>query len=388
MTINRNVGQVTLYHYNYGSALQCFATQQLVRERNFSCVLLRQAAGNILLRRSSYLVRAAAKMAVHPSHAGEFLGMMQARRRSSLGGLGEEDLQGIQQFLCQEISSAALTYRQMQRCARSGEYAAFLSGSDQVWNGSWFLRDDVFFLKFAPQEKRIAWAPSFGTGQVATYNRRRFARDIGAYRYLSAREASGVQIIRQLTGREAVQITDPVLQLPAQRWRELYRHRKPAAYAGPYIFCYFLNEPNGEALRCLEAWAAGGLTVLAFASRYACLESQPGIVFMGGSPWNFLALLDGAQAVLSDSFHALAFSLLFHKEVYIFHRSYLHASDQSERIVSLLDRMNLSDRFIQAGSSTEPVCAPIAFDFVDEALQQDRAAASAFLQEALEGCCK
>ena len=36
MTINRNVGQVTLYHYNYGSALQCFATQQLVRERNFS----------------------------------------------------------------------------------------------------------------------------------------------------------------------------------------------------------------------------------------------------------------------------------------------------------------------------------------------------------------
>ena len=223
---------------------------------------------------------------------------------------------------------------------------------------------------------------------MATYNRRRFARDIGAYRYLSAREASGVQIIRQLTGREAVQITDPALQLPAQRWRELYRHRKPAAYAGPYIFCYFLNEPNGEALRCLEAWAAGGLTVLAFASRYACLESQPGIVFMGGSPWNFLALLDGAQAVLSDSFHALAFSLLFHKEVYIFHRSYLHASDQSERIVSLLDRMNLSDRFIQAGSSAEPVCAPIAFDFVDEALQQDRAAASAFLQEALEGCCK
>ena len=285
---NRNVGQVTLYHYNYGvRTAMCFATQQLVRERNFSCVLLRQAEGNILLRRSSYLVRAAAKMAAHPSHAGEFLGMMQARRRSSLGGLGEEDLQGIQQFLCQEISSRPLPTARCSAAPAAENMLPFSPAATKCGTEAGFCAMMCFFSNSRPRKKRIAWAPSFGTGQVATYNRRRFARDIGAYRYLSAREASGVQIIRQLTGREAVQITDPVLQLPAQRWRDLYRHRKPAAYARPYIFCYFLNEPNGEALRCLEAWAAGGLTVLAFASRYACLESGRGSCLWEEAPGTF-----------------------------------------------------------------------------------------------------
>lgn len=388
MTTDRKIGQVTLYHYNYGSALQCFATQQLVRESGFSCVLLRRSEGNTLLRRAFYLLNAAAKMAAHPTHAGEFYGMMQARRRSALAGMMEEDIAGIQQFLQQEICSVSLSYRQMLRAAQSGEYSAFLSGSDQVWNGSWFLQDAVLFLKFAPIEKRIAWAPSFGTDRVAPYNRRRFARDIGEFRYLSVREMSGVHIIRQLTGRNAVQITDPVLQLTAHHWRELYRLRHTDSLAGPYVFSYFLNEPNDDALRCLDACLSNGLTVLAFSSSYECLKTRPGIVFMGGSPWNYLALLDSAQEVLSDSFHALAFALLFHKEVRIFRRNYMHASDQSERILSLLERMRLSDHFIQRGGETGPALSPIDFDFVDEVLRRDRAAGSAFLREALEGCCK
>ena len=36
------IGQVTLYDYNYGSALQCYATQQVVRSLGYDCVLLRQ----------------------------------------------------------------------------------------------------------------------------------------------------------------------------------------------------------------------------------------------------------------------------------------------------------------------------------------------------------
>lgn len=135
--------------------------------------------------------------------------MMQARRRSSLGGLGEEDLQGIQQFLCQETSSAALTYRQMQRCARSRRICCLSPPAATRCGTEAGFCAMMCFPQIRAPGKTHCLGPQLRNGQVATYNRRRFARDIGAYRYLSAREASGVQIIRQLTGREAVQITDP-----------------------------------------------------------------------------------------------------------------------------------------------------------------------------------
>lgn len=32
-----------------------------------------------------------------------------------------------------------------------------------------------------------------------------------------------------------------------------------------------------------------------------------------GGPWEFLSMIDGAEYVMTDSFHATVFALLFHK---------------------------------------------------------------------------
>ena len=358
-------------------------------------MLFRESEKNGVWRKMFYLIKALAKAAVHPTHARGFLCMMQSKRKTALTALRESDFKGLQQFVEEDIFSVKLTYTEMKRVARSDEFAAFISGSDQIWNGSWFLRNDVYFLKFAPKSKRIAWAPSFGTGTVARYNRRRFARDIGEYRCLSVREQSGVDTVEELTGRQAVRVIDPVLQLTADQWRKYYTAKNGMRrFSKPYIFCYFLNEPGDTTIKHLKSRVDKGMSVVAFASDYERLRKMKNVTFEGGSPWDYLELLDGADEVCSDSFHALAFSLLFHKEMRIFHRNYLYSSDKSRRIISILDqseritsilkRMNISDRFIDGEKPAEE-CAPIDFDNIDCVLDSERSAAKKFLKAALEG---
>lgn len=385
--MGHKIGQITLYNFNYGSALQCFATQQVVRELTYYCVLFRQRIRNKKLHRLLYFISASVQMVLHPTYAREFMRMMLAKRKTALSALRENDFQGIQKFIEEDICSMEVTYRQMKRKAHTREYTAFLSGSDQVWNGSWFLRNDAYFLKFAPQEKRIAWAPSFGMDHVASYNRQRFAKDIAEYSCLSVREKSGVNIIKQLTGRNAVQIIDPVLLLTAGQWRELYQDKTSVKdVPEPYVFFYFLNEPSSYVLDYLDMCIANGYTIVAFASNYDCLKNRKQIVFKGGSPWNYLKLVDGATEVCSDSYHALAFSLLFHKKMCIFHRNYLHSSDQSERITSIMCKLGIQNRFIQKELIPEELKEPIPFEKIDGILCEERLYAKEFLRKALEGC--
>ena len=385
--MNQKVGQITLYNYNYGSALQCFATQQVVSELEYICVLFRRLVKNNILYKLTYSLDAGLQMALHPTNAKEFLRMMMAKRKTALSAMREQDFLGIQKFIEEDIRSVEMTYRQMKRAARSGEYTAFLSGSDQVWNGSWFLRNDMYFLKFVPREKRIAWAPSFGMDHVASYNQHRFAKDIKAYRHLSVRERSGVDIIRQLTGREAMQIIDPVLLLTAQQWRKMYKNKTVIEeLPSKYVFFYFLNEPSTHVLHYLDLCAERGLTVVAFASNYSCLQCRSNVIFKGGSPWNYLWLLDGASEICSDSYHALAFSLLFHKEMRIFRRNYLHSSDQSERITSIMNKLHIQNRFIDRDITEMDIRNSIDFAMIDDALDKERRKAKEFLLKTLKGC--
>ncbi len=381
------IGQVTLYDYNYGSALQCYATQQVVRSLGYDCVLLRQRYNSELSRKLCYLFKTVSKSAAYPAHSAEFLRMIQSQRKKALPMMTDRDFSGIRKFVDEDITSVSLTSSQMHSIARSKEYSAFLSGSDQVWNGTWFLRNSSYFLKFAPGDKRIAWAPSFGTDHIASYNKRRFAKDIAGFRFLSARETSGVRIIGELTGRTATRIIDPVLQLTPQRWRELYRAKSTVSPHPKerYVFCCFLNEPSEAALGYIDDCIRNGLSVTAFASNYSSLSERPHTVFAGGGPWEYLDLLDGSELVCTDSFHATAFALLFHRKMRTFRRNYTHSSDQSERIISLLTDVNMSGCFSDDRSPSGMPEGPLDFEFSDIVLEKERKKAAEFLGAALEG---
>lgn len=382
------IGQTTLFNYNYGSVLQCYSTQKVCQKIGCDCTLIIKKSNNRLLTRFAYLIRSLAKFIVYPKYSKQFLQLMKAQRKSAMTSMTESDYDGIQRFIETEIQYIAKNYSEIRKMAYSKEYSAFLSGSDQVWNAGWFLKEKMYYLCFAPETKRIAWAPSFGASEIAPYNKKRMAKDIGKYRFLSVREVSGRRLVKELTGREAKQIIDPVLQIDGEEWREYYKGKNDCSLNATYIFCYFLNEPCEEAVEYLECKAKAGYKIIAFASRYRCLEGIKNISYYGGSPWNFLYLIDHSDFVCSDSFHALAFSLLFHKHMLIFQRQYTHSNDQSERILSLLNQIGISDRFVWRNQAICCSKQEINFGYVDTYLDKSRRDAMQYLLTSVYQCAE
>src|SRR5699024_5338205 len=93
------------------------------------------------------------------------------------------------------------------------EYDYFVTGSDQVWNPYFTNASSLYFLTFAPKEKRIAYSPSFGISEIPTwceYELKDWLKDTD---HLSVREDAGTDMIRYLSGSDADVIAYPTLFL-------------------------------------------------------------------------------------------------------------------------------------------------------------------------------
>lgn len=90
----------------------------------------------------------------------------------------------------------------------SNEYDFFITGSDQVWNPNFWFMEELYstarFLKFAPREKRIAYAASIAIPSIPK-NKEQFFRDsLNEMKTISMREKAGAELVKKLTGREVL----------------------------------------------------------------------------------------------------------------------------------------------------------------------------------------
>lgn len=122
-------------------------------------------------------------------------------------------------FTKEYLNPINIIWGELKRMAKDA--LACFSGSDQIWNSSTLYVDPLYYLRFAPKHKRIALSPSFGRDFIADYNKDKMRDWISDYPYLSVREDSGVKLIKELTGREALHLLDPTLIINADEWRDI-----------------------------------------------------------------------------------------------------------------------------------------------------------------------
>lgn len=82
-------------------------------------------------------------------------------------------------------------------------------------------------------------------------------------------------------------------------------------------------------------------------------------------PMEFLGAILEAGVIISNSFHATAFALIFHKEFYVINRK----EKINTRMKDLLDYFGLGDRLIQSSDDLEKV-SPIIWNTVDEQMKK------------------
>lgn len=301
--------------------------------------------------------------------------------RDNIGKLySDQSKELFESFILNNIKPYYCNWKELKKLAKSEDFKAFLCGSDQIWNSEALYIDPQYYLRFAPKDKRIAFAPSFGRDKISNYNKKIIAKYILDIPKLSIREETGVSIIKELTNRDAVHLIDPTLILDAAKWDKYLKLQESVTRNQRYVLAYFLNEPSDYAKQYIIKLAKKHkMKIIALpyqreVSTWVDLAPDCG-------PIEFVQYVKNASYICTDSFHGTAFALNYEVPFYTFERQYGSAGKQSSRVVSLLKLLSLLNRF---NPSMELLDEKIDFSHSKIVLEQERKKAVEYLVNALQ----
>lgn len=330
------IAVVTLFdNTNFGNKVQNYAVQTYFQNRGASVTTLTdgvQANPGMIsddpvlnLKRFAHLVLQHVGFEKDEAKRNKLL----AQRRQYIKGFSDEYLK----------TSPPVDYRHLPRdLAKQFDY--FVTGSDQVWHGWYSARCELeyFFLMFAAPAQRLTIAPSFGFDEFPKDYLETYRKGLEGFEYLSVREERGAQLIKELTGKEATVLLDPTMLIDTSEWLKILR--KPAQYVDDqYIFVYALSGFQGEVKEKTRQLAAGlGLRVIDVMD----VDSD---YYIHTRPDEFLYWINHAKLVVTDSFHASVFSILFQKPFVVTERRDTKA--MHSRLDTLFNKFGITGRHFE-----------------------------------------
>lgn len=222
-------------------------------------------------------------------------------------------------------------------------YDVYMVGSDQVWNPSANSSIEPYFLTFAPKgSKKISYASSFGVSVIEEDLHGRFRALLDNIEEISVREESGVQLVKQLTGRDATLVVDPTLLLTSAEWEvceKLYPNMPKR-----YVLIYQLSESRTIVGLAKLISKKINAPVFRICKRAFHENIDSGIQnILDAGPSEFLYLIHNAEFVITNSFHGTAFSVNYHKP---FFTVLSNKKKNNARMESLLRAIDLQNRLV------------------------------------------
>lgn len=250
----------------------------------------------------------------------------------------------------------------------------YIAGSDQIWNTLFKNgRDAAFYLDFTPQTaRRITYAASFATKDVIREYKSFVSKMLQGIDKISLREKISLSLLASLGRTDGVAVCDPVFLLSQKQWNDLLS--EPKQNRESYLLVY--DSDGSERLKEAAIMIAKQrklkiYNISAYKLSYADND------FWCSGPLDFVRLIRDAEFVISNSFHATAFSLIFHREFCVVNRS----EAINERMYSLLEQYGLQNRMLD-GNLTIP-SDTIEYSAVQEKIDKDIMASKQYLLDAI-----
>lgn len=298
----KKIGILTFHRaINYGAVLQAFALQNYLNEKydasiiDYRCTRIEER--NYLRKKSFSDLK----------HKAKVLMLMQFRQEHIYISNKKKSQKGFIQFM-KEYFKLSEPYFPETINRVDEMYDMFISGSDQIWNPIITNGDRNYFLQFAKPYKRYSYAASFGTTDTDGFIEK-VSPLINEYQSLLVREQSAKDTIEKVClNKECNVVLDPVFLLNKEKWiSELHLdegHEK-------YVFVYLVASQHYLIEYAKKVAEKENLKIL-YVSPYAGSDVPEGVMNRNDvGPKDFLEILLGATFVLTTSFHALAFSLIF-----------------------------------------------------------------------------
>ncbi len=219
----------------------------------------------------------------------------------------------------------------------------YIAGSDQIWNPDMYNgHEPAYFLDFGKQTtKRISYAASFGIDHIKQHDCEFIKKNLLHFDAISVREKTGLDILKRIGIKNAVHVVDPVFLLTAPQWSNLTKTASQIKIPNyNYILLYdFVNDHKiGSFVKMCAKQT--GMQILSVNDYRSIPYADQNINNAG--PWEFISLIEHANIVISNSFHATAFSCIFNKEFYTFP---LNTQQNSSRMTDLLSCAKMPERF-------------------------------------------
>ena len=252
----------------------------------------------------------------------------------------------------------------------------YCTGSDQVWgkigNDEF---DKAYFLDFVPKNKKcISYSASFGNEDICDDLKKELQGLLDKYDNLMVREESAVKIIEKYAEKSAKLVLDPTLLLTTEQWKNMTTNIKEKR---KYILVYQLHD-NKEFDRYAKK--------IAKYKNLKLVRISPSIhnIFKSGklkwlpTPEEFLTYFANAEYILTDSFHATVFSLIFNKKFIN-----ILPDTTGTRIINILEIVGLKDRILNDFEDFKTIDKYIDFEKINKIIELKRVESINMLKNAL-----
>lgn len=242
-------------------------------------------------------------------------------------------------------------------------------GSDQIWNPNWF---HPFYYACYEEiiVKKVAYAPSIGVAEIKDFQKESYQKSLESFSRIGIRETTGKYIIQELYKDIVEQVVDPTLLHTQNEWMKILKLKNTNAdLQEKYICVYFLGE-NSKHWKMVYSLAKKEKLKIKIIPCVGTSFLRRGEVVANASVQDFVELIGNAQYVITDSFHATVFSVIFNRNFYTVER--FQSKDclsQNSRIYDFLEGIELTERIIPFNSSCINNFKKIDYDMVNKKLE-------------------
>ena len=360
---------------NHGSVLQALATQRAIEQLEHSCTIIDYAYPT-----DEHLRRIGLDWYPHERDLWQLIKKTLRGRESAAIYQRLERFYWFRKKYLKTTRKSYETNEALKKDAERWAFDVYCVGSDQVWNPKYTMDDGAFVLDFVPEGKRkISYASSFTVGEMADAKQREFyGEHLKTFDAIAVREQSGVALAKQLTGKEAKHVLDPVFLLTKEQWSKTLGIEVKKE---KYVLFYSLNymaDTMPEMVTFVEQVMSEQKGLSKIVSNKGIKSGYDMEVVNDDKTKAFVERIANAEMVITDSFHASAFALLFGVPVYGF-----SGSKGDERLLSLYKMLGVEERFIGKGENKGMVNGKWNVEKIEENIAQLRTESLQYLKEAL-----
>lgn len=228
---------------------------------------------------------------------------------------------------------------------------AIIVGSDQVWRPRYVENIQTMYLGFEREEnvKKIAYAASFGTDDWEYTNEQTLecSKLASQFDIVTVRERSAVNVIKKHLGVDADMVLDPTLLLNKEDYIKIVEQENEPISEGN-LFCYILDMDSNkkkiishvEKSLGLKAFNVNiGENTTPYTEKYILNNLHR---FQNPTVTKWLRGFMDADMVIADSYHAVAFSIIFNKPFWVIENK----SRGMARFESILSVFHLENRLV------------------------------------------